>query len=370
MIKLRYSLLATALLLSACSPASVSSTGLEYLGQVNFPTGYVFDDTTVGGLSAITYDPGRQVYYIISDDRSAKNPARFYTVRITLSDNRLIGIEWRENTSLLDRSGAPFPPLSPDATPPVIPPDPEGIAFDERRQQLYWSSEGERIVKDPNRPLLLDPWVRVAGLDGAFRGQYDLPPVLSMSQHDTGPRTNNGLEGLTLTPSGKYLFAGMEDPGFNDGAPPTADTGALTRVTRFDVSTGTATAQYAYPLDPISAPNGGANGLSDLVALDDDNFLVIERSHGTHNVARIYRASTANADNILDTPSLADAPPSAMTKSLVADLSTIAQVQNLDNVEGITLGPRLSDGRQVIVLVADDNFSDDQMTQFYAFAME
>ena len=239
---------------------------------------------------------------MISDDRSAKNPARFYTVRIMLPNNRLTGIEWLDTTPLLDRSGTPFPPLSPDATPPVIPPDPEGIAFDERRQQLYWSSEGERIVKDPNRPLLLDPWVRVAGLDGAFRGEFALPPVLSMSQQDTGARTNNGLEGLTLTPSGNFLFAGMEDPGFNDGNLPTADAGALTRITRFDVSTGTATAQYAYPLDPISAPNGDANGLSDLVALDDDNFLVIERSHGTHNVARIYRASIAGADNILGRP--------------------------------------------------------------------
>ncbi len=219
-----------------------------------------------------------------------------------MPNNRLTGVEWLDTTPLLDRSGAPFPPLSPDATPPVIPPDPEGIAFDERRQQLYWSSEGERIVKDPNRPLLLDPWVRVAGLDGAFRSQFALPPMLSMSQQDTGARANNGLEGLTLTPSGNFLFAGMEDPGFNDGSLPTADAGALTRITRFDVSTGTATAQYAYPLDPITAPNGEANGLSDLVALDDDNFLVIERSHGTHNVARIYRASIAGADNILGRP--------------------------------------------------------------------
>ena len=369
MTKLRCSLLATALCLAACSPANTSTTGFAYLGQVNFPAGYLFDDTTVGGLSAITYDPGRQVYYVISDDRSAKNPARFYTVRITLSDKRLTGIEWLSTTPLLDRSGAPFPPLSPDVTPPVIPPDPEGIAFDERRQQLYWSSEGERIVKDPNRPLLSDPWVRVAGLDGAFRGQLEMPPVLSMSRQDTGPRTNEALEGLTLTPSGNFLFAGMEDPGFNDGSLPTADAGALTRVTRFDVSTGAATAQYAYPLDPITAPNGAANGLSDLLALDDENFLVIERSHGTHNVARIYRASIAGADNILGRPSLRDAPPTAMTKSLVADLSTIPQVQNLDNVEGITLGPKLSDGRQVLLLVTDDNFSDDQMTQFYAFAL-
>ncbi|WP_272897015.1 esterase-like activity of phytase family protein [Mycolicibacterium tusciae] len=47
----------------------------------------------------------------------------------------------------------------------------------------------------------------------------------------------------------------------------------------------------------------------------------------------------------------------------------MSEVQNLDNVEGITLGPKLSDGRQVVVLVTDDNFSDDQMTQFYAFAL-
>jgi hypothetical protein len=58
-----------------------------------------------------------------------------------------------------------------------------------------------------------------------------------------------------------------------------------------------------------------------------------------------------------------------MTKSRLVDLSTVPQIQNLDNVEGITLGPKLPDGRQVVVLVSDDNFSADQMTQFLAFAL-
>jgi hypothetical protein len=263
----------------------------------------------------------------------------------------------------------PFAPLSPGATPPVIPPDPEGIAFDEGRQQLYWSSEGERIVRDPAHPLLLDPWVRIAGLDGAFRAQFELPSVLTMSAQDTGPRTNMTLEGLTLTPSGRYVFAGMEDPGYNDGNLPTPDAGALTRITRFDVETGKPSAQYAYPLDPIPAPNGEANGLSDLVALDDEDFMVIERSHATHNVARIYRASIAGADNVLGRPSLVDAPATPMTKDLVADLSTMPEVHNLDNVEGITLGPKLSGGRQSVVLVTNDKFSPTQITQFYAFAL-
>jgi hypothetical protein len=359
------------LLLSACGGAETTTppSSFPFLGQLEFPNGYLFKDTTVGGLSAISYDPGRGVYYVISDDRSEKNPARFYTVRITFPDNKLGSVEWLGTTDLLDRTGKPFAPLSPDATPPVIPPDPEGIAFDARGQQLYWSSEGERIVNDPNHPLLLDPWVRVAGLDGTFRAQFELPRGMSMSTRDTGPRKNMTLEGLTLTPSGHYVFAGMEDPGYDDGNLPTSGAGALTRITRFDVATGKPSAQYAYPLDPITAPNGEANGLSDLVALDDENFLVIERSHGTYNVARIYRASVAGADNVLGRPSLVDAPATPMTKDLVADLSTVPQVHNLDNVEGITLGPKLADGRQSVVLVSDDNFSPEQTTQFLAFAL-
>ncbi len=58
-----------------------------------------------------------------------------------------------------------------------------------------------------------------------------------------------------------------------------------------------------------------------------------------------------------------------MTKDLVADLSTVPQVHTLDNVEGITLGPKLADGRQSVVLVSDDNFSPQQITQFLAFAL-
>jgi len=39
------------------------------------------------------------------------------------------------------------------------------------------------------------------------------------------------------------------------------------------------------------------------------------------------------------------------------------------NVEGITLGPTLPDGRQSAVLVSDNNFSPSQLTQFLLFAM-
>jgi hypothetical protein len=41
----------------------------------------------------------------------------------------------------------------------------------------------------------------------------------------------------------------------------------------------------------------------------------------------------------------------------------------VDNIEGITLGPKLPDGRQSVVLVSDNNFSPSQVTQFLLFAM-
>ena len=357
-------------MLAACGVADTTSTvpdGPAYLGQVRLERDMTFDGTVVGGLSGLSYDPESRLYYIISDDRSAKNPARFYTARIDLSDNGIDGVEFVSTHPWLDADGRPFRPLDVDVRPPVVPPDPEGIAFDGRRQRLYWSSEGERVTDDPNGAVLLDPSVRIATLDGGYVGEFTLPPMLHMSTGQTGPRQNRGLEGLALTPSGRYLWAAMEGPGYNDGDMPTASAGALTRVTRFDVETRTATAQYAYPVDKVGSGPQGDNGLTDLVALDDETFLSVERGYGTHVHASVYRVSVGDAEDVLTRPSLTGAPVRTMTKTLLVDLPST--VDPLDNIEGITLGPTLSDGRQSLLLVSDNNFSPQQFTQFVAIAL-
>ncbi|MDT5015495.1 MAG: hypothetical protein QOD39_1655 [Mycobacterium sp.] len=358
---LRRLALVCALLLSGCGTADEPAEGATYLGQMQLEPGATFDGTVIGGLSGLSYDPESQLYYMVSDDRSETNPARFYTARITLSGNGVDVVEFDSTHPWLDKDGKPFPPLNAGASPPV-PPDPEGIAFDGRRHQLYWSSEGER-----DGAVLLDPWVRIATLDGAYVGEFALPPVLHMSDGPTGPRQNRALEALTLTPSGRYLFAGMEGPGYNDGELPTESNGALTRVTRFDVETRAATAQYAYPLDKVSSGPGGDNGLTDIVAIDDENFVAVERGFGTHTASRVYRVSVGDAEDVLARPSLTGSSVKTMTKTLLVDLTTA--VDPLDNIEGITLGPKLSDGRQSLVMVSDDNFSPQQITQFLAFAL-
>lgn len=359
-------------LLVGCGPceAPVAASGLEYLGQAQLAPNTVFDGTTVGGLSGISYDPGRDCYYVISDDRSTSGPARFYTVRLPVSDRGIDAAAIGAVHPLLDEHGRPFQPRSID--PPAVPPDPEGIAFDSGRQRLFWSSEGERRTDGPRGPVLADPWVRIAGLDGSYLGQLTMPPGLVMSAQRTGPRRNTTLEGLTLTADGRMLFTAMEGPGYGDGALPDQAHGALTRITAYRIDSGAdpaaLIAQYAYPLEPATVP-AETNGLTDLLALSDNTFLVIERAFSVRPTVRLFRAEIGGATDVLGVPALTGAVVTPMTKTLVADLSTTPGLEPLDNIEGITLGPRLSDGRQTLVLVSDDNFSPRQLTQFVVFAM-
>lgn len=361
-------LLGCVLVVGGCSaaPSETRRDAPEYLGQSRVAHGAPFDGTVIGGLSAISYDPDNDLYYIVSDDRSQKSPARFYTARIRLSANRIDGIDFTATHPFTDRDGEPFPPPDAAARPPVLPPDPEGIAYDTERRVLYWSHEGTRLTDGLDAPALLDPRVRIATLDGRYVGEFALPPMLRTSADQTGPRNNLGIEGLTLAPDGRHLWAAMEGPGLNDGEVPTEGAGALTRITRFDVETRQATAQYAYPLDSVTTGPDGANGLTALLALDDANFLAVERSHGTHMAVRLYRAGLGDAEDVMGRPSLTGPTVRTMTKTMLADLTST--VDPLGNVEGITFGPTLPDGRRALILVSDDNFSPKQPTQVLAFA--
>ena len=56
----------------------------------------------------------------------------------------------------------------------------------------------------------------------------------------------------------------------------------------------------------------------------------------------------------------------AAQKSLLLDLDELGIP--LDNVEGMTFGPNLPDGRRSLILVSDNNFSPAAFTQFLLFA--
>jgi hypothetical protein len=84
---------------------------------------------------------------------------------------------------------------------------------------------------------------------------------------------------------------------------------------------------------------------------------------------RIYRVDVADAEDVLARPAVGGQPVRTMAKTLLADLTTTPGLTPLDNIEGITLGPTLPDGRRSVVMVSDDNFSPTQITQVLLFAM-
>ncbi|MGW3286512.1 esterase-like activity of phytase family protein [Streptomyces sp. NPDC001002] len=363
-------------LLGTPAAAHDSRVRLDFLGERELPDALAFQGTTVGGLSGISYDAKTGTYYVISDDRSATNPARFYTADIDFAHGALKSVQLTGTHPWLRPDGTTFPPTS--TTTATVAPDPEGIAVDPRRGGLVWTSEGERIVPSGGQALLGDPWIRRATTTGTYTAQLPLPPQLHMNSQEFGPRQNQTLEGLAVTPDGRRIVTAMEDPLYQDGTDPTPEHGALTRITVHDADTGLPLAQYAYPLEPLFAtPPAGStdtNGVSDIVALGRDRFLVLERAsiYADNNwKSRVYLVDLHGATNVLDRDSLTPVPGhkvKPVRKTLVTDLSDVPALSRVDNVEGITLGPRLPDGRRTVVLVSDDNFAARQVTQVIAFA--
>lgn len=330
-----------------------------FLGQGLLGAGFTFKNTQVGGLSGITYNPEKQVYYAISDDRSSKAPARFYTLKIDLSKNYFSeeDIVFLDVTTLLDESGKPFPELSLD---------PEGIAF--TGNSLFISSEG-----DVNRQI--QPFIKEFSLDGKYLRSLPLPDKI-LIEPNGGIRNNLSLESLTITPDKKSLFAATENALFQDGEKATLTAGTPVRIWRYDLNNDRPQEEYLYLTEPIAAPStseGGfmTNGLVELLALSDRHLLGLERSFsvGPGNFIKLFDISLEGATNIKDIDHLqqgmAEIVPAR--KKLLLDLNNLGFT--LDNIEGMTFGPILADGRQSLVLVSDNNFNFLQVTQFLVFKL-
>ncbi len=349
----------------ADSPVRKVVTGVDYLGQSLIPAGTVYDGTLVGGLSAITYDPAGDVYYVLSDDRSEHQPARFYSMTFDLSGGMLTsaGTAITGVTTLTDEAGNPF------AFNRI---DPEGIAYS-GNGGLYVSSEGS-----PAAP----PFVAAFGTDGRMTQSLALPAKFLPAGGTQGARDNLSFESLTVRPDGRYLFTAVENALAQDGPIAGLEQGSASRVILFDRATGQGAAEFVYVTEPVAGepvPAGGErqNGLAELLALDNDGtLLALERSYseGMGFTIRLFTARTQHALDAAPVDSLVwqgdalyqlDAP---VHKKLVVDLSDLG-LPIITNIEGMTFGPVLPDGRQSLLLVADNNFNSFLPTQFIALAL-
>ena len=240
--------------------------------------------------------------------------------------------------------------------------DPESVRFGPVTGNLVWLSEGGRtLTSTPTRNI--NPFVREIRPDGMHVREYTLPAMFQLSATDVGPRGNLVFEGLTFTPDKSRAVVITKGPLFQDGALPTPSTGAVSRITVSDRASGVANAQYAYPIErvqatPVPADQFTVNGPTEILAVTDTRFQVLERSFSvgvTGNQVRLYEIDISKASNVLGIAALAGASYTPVTKRLALDFETLkTQLCGIANLEGMTFGPRLVNGRQLLV-VADDN---------------
>ncbi|MEL6381247.1 MAG: esterase-like activity of phytase family protein [Cyanobacteria bacterium J06626_18] len=349
------------------APASEQSTvtDIEFLGEVTFPTGFIYENTEMGGLSGLAYDADNDLYYAISDDRSQINPARYYTLDIDLSDGSLDDgdVTFTDVTTLLGADGEPYPEASLD---------PEGIGLT-NDGTLYISSEGDANA-------LVAPFLNEFSLDGQQLTELPVDDkFVPTADQSSGIRNNLAFESVTLTPDGASLYTATEGALFQDGPEATVDNGSLSRIVQYDLETGEAVAEFVYevepvPEEPIPADTFNTNGLVELLAIDDDGkLLALERgfSVGQGNTVKLFEIKTQDATNVIDDLMLSDADDfTAVTKTELLDVEADLGIAP-DNLEALAFGPTLADGRQSLIIASDNNFNaNGQFTQFLAFAVE
>ncbi|NJK35746.1 MAG: esterase-like activity of phytase family protein [Oscillatoriales cyanobacterium SM2_2_1] len=333
---------------------------VDFLNEVRLPA-QVFQETPVGGLSALTYDRDRGLFYALSDDRSEKAPARFYTLMLDFDQQqpRLNGVAVREVTLIRDAQGQLFPAGSVD---------PEGMALSPTGT-LWIATEGITPQKIP-------PFIAEYNRDGTWRRSLPIPDRFRPDpENQRGIQDNLGFESLTLVPNAPTdpyrLFTVTESALAQDVRPPTQ--GARSRFLHFYTDGAflppMVVAEHFYPVEV--APAGGIIGVTELMTLDRaGHFLSLERSFGSKGFGvKLWQIATGAAADTAAVPSLSQIGGNlrAIAKKLALDLGTLGIT--LDNLEGMTLGPKLADGSQSLILISDDNFNPKQVTQILLFRL-
>jgi len=347
--------------------------GIEFLGEAIVPTGTFFAGTEIGGLSSITYDAARGVYYALSDDQGNRltgDPVRYYTVDIDLRDGTLTDgdVTFVDVTQLYESKKIPFAPGGLD---------PEGFALG-RQGFFYMSSEGN-IFADP----IIDPFIRRYNRNGRVTADLPIPDKYIPNGVDWGVRFNLAFESLNVTPDGRQLVTAAEGALFQDGPASTFTSGSLARILTYDNAKRSPISEFVYEVGPWAEPSAifGVNGIVEVLPIDNaGTALVMERSFsvggvlggGTGNVVIINEVSTDGATDVLGIDALYDggSPIShtPVSQRLVFAFDDLGIP--IDNIEGMTFGPELPDGRRTLVIVSDNNFSAGQFTQFIVLAVD
>ncbi len=334
------------------------------------------NDGRLGFFSDLYYDPRRREWWALSDRGPGGGTIDYETRihRFILDVNPTTGAISNFQvlkTLIFRKGGSALNGLAPEVGGPLgYAFDPEGVVVsprsgnlfvsDEYGPSLYEISDHGRLVHRYEIPTRLLP--RNAA-SGAVNYAND-------TGNTAGKRTNRGFEGLAISPDGRYVYAMLQSALLDEGA----GDGVYCRIVQFDTKRREAVAQYAYRMEAASQ----GRGISALVALNEHEFLVLERNNRGVGVdanlqspnKKVFRIDLGDATDVsgidLDAPGVAFTP---VTKEATPWLDLAATATLADpslaafggvspeKWEGLTIGPRLADGSYLLLAGTDNDYS-------------
>ena len=273
---------------------------------------------SAGNYSGIAWLGGTK--YAIANDKSPT--AGFYLM--TIETDNLTGelLMVREDTFLT--SGLPNR-------------DEEGICYMPQTQTVFVSGEDDQEILEYN-------------LQGQLTGRkLNIPEVFKTAY------SNGGFEALTYQVATQRFWTTSENTLKADGQKPTVKRkiGNRLRLQSFGDDLQPKE-QYWYETDSaVTRKHKGRSilGVSGLAALDDGRIVVLEREMffpkkqiGSYSLVKLYLVDPTQQQ-----------PGEMLQKTLLTEFRTKVNLtrRSFANFEGICVGPRLADGRQLLVLVCD-----------------
>ena len=273
---------------------------------------------SAGNYSGIAWLGGTK--YAIANDKSPT--AGFYLM--TIETDNLTGelLMVREDTFLT--SGLPNR-------------DEEGICYMPQTQTVFVSGEDDQEILEYN-------------LQGQLTGRkLNIPEIFKTAY------SNGGFEALTYQVATQRFWTTSENTLKADGQKPTVKRkiGNRLRLQSFGDDLQPKE-QYWYETDSaVTRKHKGRSilGVSGLAALDDGRIVVLEREMyfpkkqiGSYSLVKLYLVDPTQQQ-----------PGEVLQKTLLAEFRTKVNLtrRSFANFEGICVGPRLADGRQLLVLVCD-----------------
>lgn len=335
----------------------------------------------LGGFSALEYT-GTGNRYVALPDRGPDDGAtgylcRFQHVEVNIQPEATpsVTVNLIESTLLTDNHGRPFTGAS-TAMVPVADVgerlDPEGFRF---------GNDGGFFVSDEYGPQLIE-----FSADGQEQHRLTLPEhlmatILADSKaaenfaNVKGRSSNKGMEGLAISADGKTLYGIMQHVLLQDGErqPNGRSVGKNCRIVQVDIATG-AVREFVYQLEDTR------NGLNEILAIGNDEFLVIERDGDSgadaafKKVMKISLAGATPVQRMRQLPS-GELPESIrpVSKEVFIDFLDprfqLTTEQLPEKLEGLTGGPKLADGRRTILVASDNDFEAESPSLIYVFAV-